>query len=193
MSCFLDLSCSLKSCTAIFKSEEAITTSRFLQLTAERIFSQGTPSDSWADFLMDPTVSSKTRVPLVLSENPAWCSPSFSLPPSYAELLYSGWGKTKLSPLAVACTSGNTSFSLTYPHLPLWEKFWLRTSLLELPVLPRVRGDVGKVKLIFMLFDASILYFFTQVICRNFSAGFLDFHKGTLACGWLSKLVFFGD
>lgn len=55
-------------------------------------------------------------------------------------------------------------------------------------------GSAGKVKL-FLLSSSIFLVsdFLDPVVCWNFSAGPLDFHKDSLVCGRLSKSVFFWE
>jgi len=53
-------------------------------------------------------------------------------------------------------------------------------------------SDMGKVKLFLLhcLVHPDILFYFAPVICWNFSAGLLDFHKGSLIREWFCKTVF---
>lgn len=83
----------------------------------------------------------------MLTDSPGWRSPSPSLP-NLCRTSQFQIEQENSGPLwAVSCTTGEAGFSITYSHLPPWDKLWPRTSLLT--VLCCLGGGVmqGKVKL----------------------------------------------
>lgn len=89
-------------------------------------------------------------------------------------------------------TPGKAGCSLIHSHFPHGRNCGWWTSLWALSCAPWGRDDAGRVKLFLLLSSVcTILDFFTPMAYWNFSAGLLNFHKGTLVHGQLSKLVFF--
>lgn len=104
---------------------------------------------------------------------------------------YSGWDKREMD------FFGNVSHSWgngTLRHTPYltggiigWEGlpwYWAE--------VPWGRGNVMKAELFLLSFPMHLIsYSFNPEVFWNFPTRFLDFHKSSLVCVWLSKLVFF--
>lgn len=61
-------------------------------------------------------------------------------------------------------------------------------------VPPKGKDDACRVKLFPLLSSVHpISYVSVPVVCWNFSTGFLDYRKGSLINGWMSKLMFCGE
>lgn len=83
----------------------------------------------------------------------------------------------------------------THSHaliLPCGKNQGPRRDLPHWLVLPCGRADISKVKF-FSYPMCPISIFFSPTVCWSFSAGFLDFHKGSVVSGWLSKSVMSRD
>lgn len=118
-------------------------------------------------------------------------SPSFLSPPfSHAGQKSIPWMRWEWTGLAQLRKPG--ARSLNHSDFPSWEKPQAKKIYLAPKLCHLEMGDAGKAKLFLLPTLMSKLMYFAPTLCWNFSAGNLDFCKGSLICGWLSKTVFLG-
>lgn len=97
--------------------------------------------------------------------------------------------RNKLVYWTVCCAAGVLTYMFS---LSAMGEVWTKKVPLSTKLLLWEKGYAGKVKL-FLLPSSVFLVsdFLDPVVCWNFSAGPLDFHKDFLICGWFSESVFF--
>lgn len=99
--------------------------------------------------------------------------------------------------MAVSSADGETKHPLMCSHFFQNEKFGAEEDLFWYRAeLPCEKGDMDRVMLFFICIQTfkciQTHIFFTPVMCWNFSARQLDFHKVSFIHGWLPKTVLQG-
>lgn len=107
---------------------------------------------------------------------------------------YSGWVVKEVGLFgSIPYSWGN--LMLTYVPSPPFREIMGWDLLWHWVLLLWGRGDSDTAKLFLLpssMCKISFFFFSIKVVCLNFSAELLDFHKVTLVSGWLSKSVLFG-
>lgn len=138
----------------------------------------------WSGFLVESLTCSvgSTSVLLCTSHSP---------PPRGAAPTWELWMGRQRAGSGSASQGWEARGSLTCPHLTQQRSRWLRRALLA-PSCAALEGCVKWVKSDCSYPFQCILSHisFAPVVGWNFSMVLLDFHRGSLISGWLSKLVF---
>lgn len=120
-------------------------------------------------------------------------------PPSLVSASVLDRVRKRWASLAASCMARAARLSLICSHFSLWEKSRAKKVSLgsELCHLGGgmiwIKWNCSSYSLWVQSHFFFLFSFFAPTMCWKFFAGFLAFHRGTLAHGWLSKLVFFGE
>lgn len=103
--------------------------------------------------------------------------------------LYSCWREKELDMFAASCMPGKLVTHSLCSHFSLWEKLQAEGVSLGTE-LWHLWWGVIQIKQCCCSYPLQCVCSqnFAPLMCRDFSAGLLDSHKGTFVCGWLLKL-----
>ena len=137
--------------------------------------------------------ANKTHSPLMISEPWLLCSQPLLTLQLKGSPLYSWWGEKELDMFAASCMPGKLVTHSLCSHFSLWEK--LQAEGISLGTeLWHLWWGVIQIKQCCCSYHLQCVCSqnFAPLMCRDFSAGLLDSHKGTFVCGWLLKYIFCG-